>query len=134
MYMWIADSPAYPSMETLAAGGELGHRWRINPEGGGVSIKVSTEPDISNVVQYEYTVAGDKIFWDLSLIDLNLFAIVGNILPALGFQVTSPGSSCVSAVCPAGIIQCPAAYLYPKDDLSTHGCPIDTDMVFDIGL
>lgn len=134
IYMWIFDSPATPVMETLAAGQELGHDWRINPDGGGVSIKVSTVPDISNVVQYEYTVAGDTIFWDLSLINMNLLAIVGNILPALGFQVTSPESSCMSVVCQAGIIQCPAAYLFPSDDHATHGCPVNTNMVFDIGL
>jgi hypothetical protein len=132
--MWIFDSPVTPKMETLAAGQELGHDWRINPDGGGVSIKVSTVPDISNVVQYEYTVAGGTIFWDLSLINMNLLAIVGNLLPALGFQVTSPESSCLSVVCQAGIIQCPAAYLFPSDDHATHGCPVNTNMVFDIGL
>lgn len=134
LYMWIFDSPVAPPMETLPAGQSLGHSWRINPDGGGVSIKVSTVPDISNVVQYEYTVSGDTIFWDLSLINMNLLEIVGNLLPALGFQVTSPQSSCMSVTCEAGIIQCPGAYLFPADNRATHGCPVNTNMVFEIGL
>lgn len=134
IYMWIFDSPAAPPMQTLASGQELPHEWRTNPDGGGVSVKVSTVPDISNVVQYEYTVAGDMIFYDLSLINMNLLQIVGNLLPALGFSVTSPGTSCVPVVCEAGIIQCPAAYLFPADNHATHGCPINSNMIFNIGL
>ncbi|KAJ5931017.1 hypothetical protein N7466_006510 [Penicillium verhagenii] len=53
-------------MQTLSAnGGTYTEAWRTNPNGGGISVKLSTQPDQSDVLQFEYTEFTDTIYWDL---------------------------------------------------------------------
>jgi len=99
-------------MVTIPAGGTYSENWRTNPDGGGISVKVSTTPNIDDVLQYEYTLSGSTIFWDLSCINM----LINNLLSTVGFSVTSDNSDCVSDVCAAGDLQCAAAYLFPDDN------------------
>lgn len=129
MYLWsVSNTPA--QMMTLAPGQTYAETWRINPDGGGISIKVNSVPSLENVLQYEYTLSGDTIFWDVSLINME----VASLLTSLGFEVTSTGAECLSAICPPGDFECAAAYLFPTDDHATHGCPAQTEMTLRLGM
>ncbi|KAF7169249.1 hypothetical protein CNMCM5623_002067 [Aspergillus felis] len=131
VYAWsVADSVS--NMHTLSAdGGSYSEQWRTNSNGGGVSIKLSTKPDQSDVLQFEYTQNGDKIFWDMSCIDMG----TNSEFSKYGFTVEPSQTSgdCPAVNCKAGDTACAEAYLQPKDDHATHGCPIDTSFVLNIG-
>ncbi|KAL1975604.1 hypothetical protein VTN31DRAFT_3996 [Thermomyces dupontii] len=128
LYLWSVSNDVR-NMVTLNPGGTYVEDWRINPNGGGISIKISTEPNQDKVLQFEYTLASPKIFWDLSCIDMSERSFFSEV----GFAVTTSGDQCENAVCEPGDFACSAAYLVPTDDHATHGCPQDTQMVLDIG-
>ncbi|KAH1312796.1 hypothetical protein KXV65_000507 [Aspergillus fumigatus] len=131
VYAWsVADSVS--DMHTLSAdGGSYSEDWRTNSNGGGVSIKLSTKPDQSDVLQFEYTQSGDTIYWDMSCIDMG----TDSEFSKFGFTVepSQSGGDCPSVNCKAGDTACAEAYLQPKDDHATHGCPINTSFVVNIG-
>lgn len=131
IYAWSVSDVSGPMQTLTANGGTYSEAWQTNPNGGGVSIKLATTPDQSDVLQFEYTQATDTIFWDLSCINMES----GSDFTQYGFAVlpTDSTSSCPSAVCAAGDDACSAAYLYPSDNQATHGCPIDTGLALTIG-
>ncbi|BDD56762.1 hypothetical protein MPDQ_003776 [Monascus purpureus] len=129
VYAWsVADTVG--SMQTLAAnGGSYSENWRVNSNGGGVSIKLATTPSQDDVLQFEYTEAGSTIFWDLSCINMG----TNSEFTKFGFAVTANNPQCPSAVCKAGDTACADAYLQPDDNEATHGCPINTGFTLAIG-
>lgn len=132
IYAWSVSNSVGPMQTLPAGGGTLSEAWRTNPNGGGISIKLATKPSQEDVLQFEYTQAGDTIFWDLSCIDM----AASSEFTKFGFAVlpsSGESASCPSAVCKAGDDSCSAAYLIPTDDHATHGCPIDTGLAVNIG-
>ncbi|KAJ5748896.1 uncharacterized protein N7511_010592 [Penicillium nucicola] len=131
VYAWSVTDQVGEMVTLSANGGQYSEQWKTNPNGGGVSIKLASNPEQTDVLQFEYTEAGDTIFWDLSCINMD----AGNMFTSFGFAVepTDQTSSCPSAVCAAGDSACSAAYLQPTDDHATHGCPIDTGLSLTIG-
>lgn len=132
VYAWsVANSVS--SMHTLSAGGgSYTESWQTNSNGGGVSIKLSTSQDQTDVLQFEYTQGGETIFWDMSCIDMDRDA---STFTKNGFDVSPSQTSenCPAVNCHAGDATCAEAYLQPKDDHATHGCPIDTSFVLTLG-
>lgn len=132
VYVWSVGSSADNDMHTVSAnGGTYSEDWQTPSGGGGVSLKIATSPDQSDVLQFEYTVGGDTIYWDLSNINMG----TDSEFTKFGFAVkpSKPGGDCPSAICKAGDTSCSAAYLVPTDDHATHGCPIDTSFNLEIG-
>ena len=131
LYAWsVTDSVS--DMHTLSAdGGNYQEGWRTNDNGGGISIKLSTTQEQKDVLQFEYTQNGDTIYWDMSCIDMS----DESVLTKNGFAVepSHVTKSCPTVNCHAGDTNCAEAYLQPKDDHATHGCPIDTTFVLKIG-
>ncbi|PCG90325.1 Hypothetical protein PENO1_099720 [Penicillium occitanis (nom. inval.)] len=103
--------------------------WRTNPNGGGISIKMAMKPEQVDVLQYEYTLQGDTIFWDLSIIDMG----TSSQFTKVGFAVTSNDSGCPSATCAPGDTACADAYLVWNDDHAIDGCPAGTQMTLNVG-
>ncbi|KAJ5601862.1 hypothetical protein N7510_011396 [Penicillium lagena] len=131
IYAWSVSDDVGP-MQTLSAnGGSYSENWRINPNGGGISIKLATTPDQSDVLQFEYTEGGDTIYWDLSCINMGTDSEFTQYGFAVQPSITT--GSCPSAVCQAGDSACAAAYLQPDDNAATHGCPINTGLGLTIG-
>ncbi|EED19573.1 conserved hypothetical protein [Talaromyces stipitatus ATCC 10500] len=128
IYYWSVSQDA-GSMKSLEPGASYTESWRTNPDGGGISIKMAMKPEQVDVLQYEYTLQGDTIFWDLSLIDMG----TGSKFTEVGFAVTSNDSGCPSATCAPGDTACADAYLVWNDDHATHGCPAGTQMTLNIG-
>lgn len=129
IYLWSVSDTTDDKMITLNAGGTYSESWRTNPDGGGISIKMAMQPEQKDVLQYEYTLQGDTIFWDLSCIDMD----TGSAFTTAGFDVSSNDGNCPSASCAPGDSNCADAYLFPTDDHATHGCPSGTQMSLNIG-
>lgn len=129
VYLWSVANTANDSMVTLNQGQTYEEDWRLNSNGGGISIKMSTTPEQRDVLQYEYTLAAPTLFWDLSCIDMG----TGSEFTQVGFAVTSDNDNCVSATCKPGDVACAAAYLLPTDNAATHGCQAVTRMTLNLG-
>ncbi|KAJ8104423.1 hypothetical protein POJ06DRAFT_273026 [Lipomyces tetrasporus] len=130
IYLWSVGGSADATMVTLTSSGNTySESWRTNSNGGGVSIKISTTPDQSDVLQYEYTLVAPTIYWDLSSINM------GNAseFTTAGFAVTSNDSNCRNAICKPGDNACADAYLFPTDDQATRGCPESVQMTLNLG-
>ncbi|KAK1139072.1 hypothetical protein N8T08_001318 [Aspergillus melleus] len=131
VYAWsVSDRVSH--MHTLSAGGgNYQESWQSNDNGGGISIKLSMSEDQSDVLQFEYTQSDDTIFWDMSCIDMG----TDSSFTKNGFSVqpSQTSSDCPSVNCSAGDSECAEAYLQPKDDHATHGCPIDTSFQLSLG-
>lgn len=128
LYLWTTTNVPLP-MVTLPEGKSYSETWKLNPDAGGISIKVSTTPNEADVLQFEYTLVSSVIWWDVSLINMELTSLFDK----LGFQVTSNDSTCRSVTCPAGETQCSDAYLFPSDDQATRACPAGTNMILNLG-
>lgn len=134
VYAWSVADQAGPMQTISANGGTFTEKYRTNSNGGGISIKLATDQDQSDVLQFEYTQASNTIFWDLSCINMD----TDSVFKKYGFSVepTDNGGddkSCPTASCKANDDSCQEAYLKPTDDHATHGCPIDTGLTVTIG-
>jgi hypothetical protein len=128
IYLWTTSDVAKP-MVTLPSGQSYQEAWLINPNTGGISIKVATTPDKADVMQFEYTLNNPIIWWDVSLINME----ITSLFDKLGFTVTSDNPNCHSVTCPPGDTQCSGAYLFPDDNQATHSCEATTNMVLNLG-
>jgi len=128
IYLWTTSSDA-GSMKTLSSGGgTYSEEWQTNSNGGGISIKLSTSQNEDSVLQFEYTVDSDTLYWDLSSINLDSSSeFIKN-----GFSVTPSDSSCNSATCAAGDTNCADSYQHP-DDVNTNSCSTDAQYTVTLG-
>ncbi|KAL4804188.1 hypothetical protein BDV18DRAFT_36321 [Aspergillus unguis] len=132
VYAWSVSN-GDSKMHTLSSGGgSYTESFQTNSNGGGISIKLSTSQEQQDVLQFEYTESGDTIFWDMSCIDMDTSS---STFTKNGFSVSPSqgGDDCPSVSCGAGDSSCAEAYLQPKDDHATHGCPIDTSFSVSLG-
>ncbi|KAJ9244064.1 putative extracellular thaumatin domain protein [Paecilomyces variotii] len=130
LYAWsVANNADVPMITLKANGGTYSETWKTDPNGGGVSIKLATQPSQADVLQFEYTLSSDTIFWDLSCINMG----TSSEFTSKGFAVTSDDSTCPTATCAPGDTACADAYLIPTDDHATHGCPSQDNLVLNIG-
>lgn len=122
VYLW-SISDVNSQMQTLSAnGGQYSEAYQINPDGGGISMKFSDDTTCQNITQFEYTVTGDSLWYDLSNIDGYPFA-------QYGVSVVSSDTSCRGVSCPAGTNLCAAAYNVPSDNFATAECGSSSDTV-----
>lgn len=128
VYLWSTSENA-GQMITLPAGQTYSETWKLNPDQGGISIKIATTPEEDDVMQFEYTLLTPIIWWDVSLINME----ISSLFDKLGFSVTSDSSQCYTVNCPAGETACHDAYLWPTDDQATHSCNSDTQMTLHLG-
>ncbi|KAE8137152.1 hypothetical protein BDV38DRAFT_247337 [Aspergillus pseudotamarii] len=127
IYAWsVADKES--SMYTLSAkGGTYEEIWRLNPKGGRISVKVSTKPDLTakDVIQFEYEMSGDKVYWDVSCADLHQ----PSEFTKRGFSVQPSSNDCPSISCAAGDEQC--SQVHPWSE-ATHSCSLITSLTFQL--
>ncbi|KAJ9303187.1 hypothetical protein DTO271G3_561 [Paecilomyces variotii] len=128
VYLWTTSEQA-GQMVTLANGQSYSENWQTNPDAGGISVKISTTPELDDVMQFEYTLLTPIIWWDVSLINME----ITSLFDKLGFSVTSDNSNCFEVNCPAGDTACNDAYLWPTDDQATHSCDSTTHMTLHLG-
>ena len=129
IYAWSVSDSDGPMQTLPPSGGSYSEPWRSNPNGGGISIKLATDPSEADVLQFEYTDSNPTVYWDLSCINMGL----NSQFASYGFSVTSNNDQCPPATCTAGDTACSAAYLQPSDNGATHGCPVNTGFTVQIG-
>ncbi|KAJ5540306.1 hypothetical protein N7513_008638 [Penicillium frequentans] len=128
VYVWSTSSSS-GDMQTLSTGGgTYSENWQINPDGGGISIKMSTSTNEDSVLQFEYTEEGETLYWDLSSINLDS----DSDFVTSGFSVTPSDSSCSSATCEPGDANCADSYQHP-DDTNTLSCSTSAQYVLTLG-
>ncbi|KAK2731813.1 hypothetical protein FQN57_003158 [Myotisia sp. PD_48] len=123
IFIWSIADEAGEKMVELQPSDSYKEEYRENPNGGGVSIKISADKNQKEVSQFEYTVADkeSKVYYDLSNIDGYPFVHGGiNLIPS--------DDSCPKIECPAGVKKCEQAYNVWNDDHATKGCPIESDL------
>lgn len=134
IYVWsVAETQG--EMHTLQPGEKFSEAYKTNSNGGGVSLKVGLLPALGKVLQLEYTLDGEKLFYDMSSIDLlELTEII-----AEGFGLTNNAdrnsvaeTECEPVVCAGGDKTCAASYQHP-DDVATHACPSKYGQVLNVG-
>lgn len=128
VYLWSVSETSGP-METVKSGETWSDNWKTNPDGGGISIKLSFTEEQTDVLQYEYTLEEPTIWWDLSCINMG----DNSEFSTMGFDVSSSDGSCESASCPAGDFACAAAYLFPDDNQATRSCQSQDLLVLTLG-
>lgn len=129
VYLWSVTDVLGPMQTLPAQSGVYAEPWRVNPGGGGISIKLSTAPEPLDILQFEYTQAEPTIFWDLSCINMS----PDSLFTTFGYKVLSDSQDCPDAVCAPGDPACADAYLFPSDNHATHGCPIQTAFTLVLG-
>ncbi|KAJ5924308.1 hypothetical protein N7466_008495 [Penicillium verhagenii] len=128
VYLWSTSSTS-GGMQTLnSGGGTYSEEWQTNPDGGGISIKLSTTDNEDSVLQFEYTEEGETLYWDLSSINLES----DSDFITSGFSVVPSDSSCTTATCAAGDTNCAASYQHP-DDTDTNSCSTSAQYVVTLG-
>ncbi|KAJ5330474.1 Secreted thaumatin-like protein calA [Penicillium atrosanguineum] len=129
VYMWTTSADP-GEMQTLSGGGgTFSQAWQTNSNGGGISIKLSTTTsDTDSVLQFEYTVDSDTLYWDMSSINMDSSSdFVTN-----GFSVVPSDSSCTTATCAPGDTDCADSYQHP-DDVNTLSCSTSATYVVTLG-
>ncbi|OJJ65823.1 hypothetical protein ASPBRDRAFT_139335 [Aspergillus brasiliensis CBS 101740] len=128
IFAWSVSNTTGP-MTVIPHQEQYFESWRTRVDGGGISIKLATEPSQRSVLQFEYTRMDPIIYWDVSYIDLDYDSdyFQHNI------TVTSNDPSCPVVSCAAGVYQCHDVYLHPDDNYATHGCPVQTHLELSIG-
>lgn len=128
---WSVSNKNDRTFKIGPGGGTYLEEFRLNPSGGGISIKMSDRNDPNNVIQFEYTRKDNTIYWDVSYVNHKHGS--GSSIVAAGFSVTSNKPGCPQVHCRPGDENCRGIYHNPRDDWATHGCPLDTLLFMKIG-
>ncbi|RAH67459.1 putative antigenic thaumatin domain protein [Aspergillus aculeatinus CBS 121060] len=121
IYAWSVSNTQGEMQTLVPAGGTFTESWRTNPDGGGISIKLSSTTEVSKVLQFEYTAESETVWWDLSCINMEK----NSWFTEYGFSAVPSVESCPSAKCAAGDSDCSEAYQNP-DDVDTLSCSSDS--------
>ncbi|KAL5365799.1 hypothetical protein BJX96DRAFT_159774 [Aspergillus floccosus] len=128
VYLWTTSATSGDMQTLTSGGGTYSEKWATNSNGGGISIKMSTSESQDSVLQFEYTEDGDKLYWDLSSINLDS----DSEFVKSGFSVTPSDSSCSAASCAAGDSNCADSYQHP-DDTNTNSCSTSAQYTLTLG-
>ncbi|KAE8154841.1 hypothetical protein BDV25DRAFT_82850 [Aspergillus avenaceus] len=125
--LWSTAEGGSDKHELSSGGGSYSESFQTTASGG-ISIKLSTSDSESSVLQFEYKTDGDKLYWDMSSIDLDSSSeFIKN-----GFTATPSDSSCKSVSCSAGDTDCSSSYQQP-DDVNTNSCSTSSSVTLTLG-
>src|SRR5215471_19558600 len=93
VWLWSVADVYNVAPVTLATGKSYSEEYRINKDGGGVSMKLSLSDSQDCISQFEYTLTGSMIFYDISNIN-------GYPFKEHGMTLSPSDSSCPQVVCP----------------------------------
>lgn len=129
LYLQSVSNVAGPIQKLDANGGRYYEDWQTNPDGGGISIKMAIQPDMSDIIQFEYTVQGTVVYWDVSLINTKSHS------PFMdeGFAVIPDQRDCIPAICRPFDAHCPDVYYHPDDNFAVRGCSQNIKLQMTIG-
>jgi hypothetical protein len=127
--LWSVTNEQGP-MITIPGGGSWTQQFLTNPDGGGVSIKMSPTTMPDQPLQLEYTLTDGTIWYDLSCINMD----DDPAFVKAGYELVPGVSSCDSIICAPDDADCNAAYEQPDDNSATHACSSSTLLTMTIGI
>ncbi|KAI9036312.1 uncharacterized protein KD926_002075 [Aspergillus affinis] len=129
LYVWSVQKNDGPQHILGSHSGRYHELWKPTIDDTGVSLKIATNNDKSNVLQFEYSILHSTLYWDLSCIDLKKDSEI--ILQ--GFSAIPNHQDCSPVICTPGDEKCPNVYHEPNDNHAIRGCAASTDIVLEIG-
>lgn len=121
VYLWSVSNVAGPEV-IIPAGSNHTEQYYSNPNGGGISIKMAANAAAATVTQFEYTLDGTSLWYDVSNIN-------GYPFEQWGLTLVPSDATCPSVTCDAGVAQCKDVYNQSNDDAATHWCTSAANMV-----
>ncbi|EEH17357.2 hypothetical protein PABG_07518 [Paracoccidioides brasiliensis Pb03] len=120
VYLWSVGGDN-GQMNVIPPNHSYAEQYRVARNGGGISLKISKNQNLASITQFEYTLAGNKLFYDIS-------AINGEPFVNDGISLSSPNGNCHKVICPPGESPCKSVYNKPNDDFATHSCSAAADL------
>lgn len=105
IWMWSVDQALASSAVKISAGSSHSEPARSSCEGCGTSMKISTTSSLSagKQTQFEYSVAGNQIWYDISFVDCASGNDASNCPGHKdGLSMRTSDSSCTAVNCAAG--------------------------------
>jgi len=124
VYLWSVSADKTSKMITIKPGSDYSETYQT-PSVGGVSLKLNLNKTCEgSISQFEYTVAGGSIWYDMSNVNC-----VGAACPfaPYGWYMDS-GKGCPTRSCAAGADICTGAYNAYNDDVNTCSCTDASDI------
>ncbi|KAF7591427.1 hypothetical protein BBP40_001588 [Aspergillus hancockii] len=127
VHLWSTSDDGGDKQSINSGGGTYTEKYQTTSSGG-ISIKMSTTESESSVLQFEYKTDGEKLYWDLSSINLDS----DSAFIKSGFSAAPDDSSCKSVSCSAGDSNCAESYQKP-DDVNTNSCSTSAGITLTLG-
>jgi len=122
VYLWSVGDSSTDMVTIEPFGTPYTEEYHSRALGGGISIKISTVINNEDTItQFEYTLNGTKLWYDVSNVN-------GFPFSADGLALVPSDSACREVTCPAGEGACHAAYTVWNDDYATAECASTTDL------
>ncbi|KAK6387457.1 hypothetical protein LTS17_000725 [Exophiala oligosperma] len=124
VYIWSIANVPNDTINYLEPNiGSFNETYRVNPNGGGISLKIATVPDDSFITQFEYTYHPDNpiLAYDISNID-------GYPFENWGLYLSPSSGDCSSITCDPGVALCPDVYNQPHDDFAVKSCDVSANL------
>ena len=123
VYVWSVANVTNNTINYLAPIiGEFSETYRTNPNGGGISLKISMTPVDSNITQFEYTyhINDSNIFYDISNVN-------GYPFEEWGLALSPSSPNCSSISCDPYVPVCADVYNQPSD-FATKNCDVSANL------
>ncbi|KAI9039864.1 uncharacterized protein KD926_008965 [Aspergillus affinis] len=130
LYLWSVQKNDGPLYTINPKAEDYQESWKPTIEDTGISLKIATENDKRDVLQFEYSILHSILYWDLSSINLK----GDSEIVRRGFSATPDIHDCAAVKCNPGDEKCPDVYQKPDDDHAVRGCPANVSIVLNIGV
>jgi Blastomyces yeast-phase-specific protein len=126
--LWAVDAERNPQSPSPIANGSSYSEVYQTLASGGVSLKIgfgSSLYDGSAITQFEYTLTGGFIWYDISNVNCQ-----GNACPfaGTGMHLETSDPTCPARTCTAGEVPCSGAYTNYNDDWNSLACGPSSDI------
>ncbi|KIW54603.1 hypothetical protein PV05_06952 [Exophiala xenobiotica] len=124
VYVWsIANVPNDTINYLEPIIGSYNETYRVNPNGGGISLKIATVPEDSFITQFEYTYHPDNPILSYDISNIN-----GYPFENWGLYLSPSSGYCSNITCDPGVALCPEVYNHPNDDFAVKPCDVSANL------
>jgi hypothetical protein len=126
--LWAVDAQRNPQSPTPIASGSSYSEGYHTLATGGVSLKLgwgASLYDGSPITQFEYTLTGGFIWYDISNVNCNADACP---FANTGMHLETSDPTCPARTCSAGEVPCSGAYTVYNDDWNSLACGPSSDI------
>ena len=124
VYVWSVANVTNNTVNRLPPTvGTYNETYRLNPNGGGISLKIAILPFDTDITQFEYTYNSSNpyVYYDISNVN-------GYPFEEWGLTLVPSYPNCSSISCAPGVQLCGDVYNKFNDDLATHHCDLSANL------